>query len=240
MPPAQFGEQVLRRLQSMHAHGLLHLDCKPGNFLLPLRLERHAHCEDSELHQPLAPAAPLATAAPPAGAESVMKRSPVVFNIKRTLRSIVSSARFSHLELSAVDLGFARLTDPSGVAAAPPLATRSNRRRMVGAARFASVASHEGETLSRRDDLQSLAYMLAFLGRGELPWSDLAMERSIPKRERFERILSRKRRTSAAELFSGLPAPLQMFGERCGSLRQEEPPDYDALAALLRDAAAAL
>lgn len=36
--------------------------------------------------------------------------------------------------------------------------------------RYASVHAHLGRTASRRDDLESLAYMLVFLQRGRLPW----------------------------------------------------------------------
>lgn len=39
-----------------------------------------------------------------------------------------------------------------------------------GTPQFASVHAHLGRTSSRRDDLESLAYMLAFLIRGHLPW----------------------------------------------------------------------
>ena len=42
---------------------------------------------------------------------------------------------------------------------------------MVGSLFYASVNSHCQIELSRRDDLESLAYMLILLNTGTLPWT---------------------------------------------------------------------
>ena len=42
-----------------------------------------------------------------------------------------------------------------------------------GTARYASTHAHLGRTASCRDDLQSLAYTLIYLAKGELPWQHL-------------------------------------------------------------------
>ena len=42
--------------------------------------------------------------------------------------------------------------------------------QMVGSARYASIHAHQGYDLSRRDDIESLGYMLIYLIKGKLPW----------------------------------------------------------------------
>jgi serine/threonine protein kinase len=53
----------------------------------------------------------------------------------------------------------------------------NKKKGMVGTAEFLSIVAHDTGTHSRRDDLESLGYiMLWFLKGGKLPWS---LERPI-------------------------------------------------------------
>jgi serine/threonine protein kinase len=44
---------------------------------------------------------------------------------------------------------------------------------LTGTARYASINSHNGEELSRRDDIEAIGYLIVFLATGSLPWMDL-------------------------------------------------------------------
>lgn len=45
-------------------------------------------------------------------------------------------------------------------------------KSLVGTARYASLNSHKGLRLSRRDDIESAAYVLLLLAAGRLPWPE--------------------------------------------------------------------
>jgi len=49
----------------------------------------------------------------------------------------------------------------------------------VGTFRYAARAPHFGEEQSRKDDLESLGYVLVYLCKGRLPWQDLKIVSEI-------------------------------------------------------------
>nr|ANO53992.1 CKI_epsilon [Limulus polyphemus] len=105
-------------------------------------------------------------------------------------------------------------------------------KNLTGTARYASINTHMGIEQSRRDDLESLGYVLMYFNRGSLPWQGL---RAATKRQKYERISEKKMSTPVDELCRGFPCEFATYLNYCRSLRFEEKPDYSYLRQLLRN-----
>lgn len=107
----------------------------------------------------------------------------------------------------------------------------ASSHRIVGTARFASLANHLGEPLGRRDDLESLALSLAFLHQGRLPWSGLM---APSKQERFALMLDAKQNASLEDITGTLPTGFVEYMRAVRRLRYDEEPPYSLLRTLLQ------
>lgn len=96
-------------------------------------------------------------------------------------------------------------------------------KNLTGTPRYASIANHLGIEQSRRDDLESLGYVLIYFLLGKLPWQGL---RADNKKEKYRRILESKVSVTIPELCAGLPEEFQDYLVYCRGLRFDESPDY--------------
>ncbi|CAI8607983.1 unnamed protein product [Vicia faba] len=105
-------------------------------------------------------------------------------------------------------------------------------KNLTGTARYASMNTHLGIEQSRRDDLESLGYVLMYFLRGSLPWQGL---KAGTKKQKYERISEKKVSTSIESLCRGYPSEFASYFHYCRSLRFDDKPDYAYLKRLLRD-----
>lgn len=103
---------------------------------------------------------------------------------------------------------------------------------LIGTARYTSLNTHLGVEQTRRDDLESLAYVLMYFLRGGLPWQGIE---AATKQQKYDRIMQKKMLTSPDDLCYGFPAEFSVFLKYARALRFDDKPDYSYLRKLFRD-----
>lgn len=99
------------------------------------------------------------------------------------------------------------------------------KKRFIGTMAFASLNAHRGIELSRRDDLESLAYLLIYFLRGSLPWITPNQQDAYHTKMSF----------STSMLCDGIPKEFEMLLNCARCLDFEEDPDYNGYRAMFRD-----
>ncbi|EAY18076.1 CK1 family protein kinase [Trichomonas vaginalis G3] len=94
---------------------------------------------------------------------------------------------------------------------------------LIGTAHYVSVNTHLGESQSRRDDLESIAYVLIRFLRGSLPWQKIKIK---DPDERQEKISQMKLQTTPEQLCFGIPSEFRQIYEYIRRLRYDETPNY--------------
>jgi casein kinase I homolog HRR25 len=102
----------------------------------------------------------------------------------------------------------------------------------TGTAPYVSINNHKGVEQSRRDDLESLAYILVYFLHGSLPW--YGVEPAVNKQRR-NAILRRKQSSHLTHLCSACPPEFGMFLNYARTLAFDEKPDYGYLRKLFRE-----
>lgn len=108
-----------------------------------------------------------------------------------------------------------------------------DQKSLTGTARYASLNTHMGIEQSRRDDLESLGYVLTYFLKGSLPWQGL---KAATKEEKYAKILQKKRTTSIEQLTNELSPEFALYFNYVRSLQFDERPDYTYLRKIFRNA----
>ena len=126
-----------------------------------------------------------------------------------------------------IDFGLAKKYRSSSTLCHYPLVIKKG---LTGTPRYASINALKGYEQSRRDDLESLGYVMMYLLRGELPWQGIIAK---SKEERNKKILEKKIGISSSELCDGFPIEFEKYLDYVKNLEYTETPDYDILRDLL-------
>jgi serine/threonine protein kinase len=78
-------------------------------------------------------------------------------------------------------------------------------KQLTGTARYASIYTHLGKEQSRRDDLESLGYLLIYFLMGSLPWQGV---KGKTKSEKYKKIMELKMKTVPEEITTNLPGKI--------------------------------
>ena len=104
-------------------------------------------------------------------------------------------------------------------------------KELVGTARYASINTHLGVEQSRRDDIESIGYMMIYLMKGHLPWQ--GMINSNPKKK-YDSIKKLKMELKLTDLCHGLPKECIKFIQYARDMKFEDKPNYNYLRGLLK------
>jgi serine/threonine protein kinase len=102
----------------------------------------------------------------------------------------------------------------------------NERGKFCGTARFASISAHECCEQSRKDDLESLGYMLVYLFKGKLPWQAI---KNKDKKERYKLIGDEKKKYSEEDICAKMPKEFTVFLKYVRNMDFTEKPPYTAL-----------
>ena len=135
---------------------------------------------------------------------------------------VMGSAELNE-NLYLIDFGLAKKYRSSRTLKQYPL---TRKKRLTGTARYASIHALEGYEQSRRDDMESVGYILAYFLRGGLPWQGMKLK---SKENKYKNILEKKKEISSQELFKGFPNEFAEILEYTKNLDYLQEPEYEML-----------
>ena len=101
-----------------------------------------------------------------------------------------------------------------------------NIKKVLGSLRYLSINANKGFEQSRRDDLESLGYMLVYLSKNTLPWMNFE-KKGINKVKKYKLVCASKIKNKPEILCSGMPIEFSHFLAYVRNLEFEQEPNYN-------------
>ncbi|CAD8082907.1 unnamed protein product [Paramecium primaurelia] len=109
-----------------------------------------------------------------------------------------------------------------------------DKKSFIGTTRYASIAAHRGYELGRKDDVESMFYVMIYLLKGKLPWQNL---QNIGDRDRTDVVGEVKQKTEISELCKDVPSEFAEIFNYLKKLEFKSEPDYKYMLSLILKAA---
>ena len=106
--------------------------------------------------------------------------------------------------------------------------------KLFGTLKFLSYNATRGVEQTRRDDLESIGYILVFLSGSKLPWQEYDIH-SKKAKTNYQRILELKRIANPEVICNFLPQEFSDYIKYCRNLNFEQDPDYEYLRGLFKN-----
>ena len=101
-----------------------------------------------------------------------------------------------------------------------------NLGKFTGTSRYASIYAMAGNEQSRRDDIESIGYMIIFFMKKKLPWQGI---KGNSYKECYHKLYLMKKHMELEILCRGLPGEVLEYMKYAKSLKFEQEPDYKYL-----------
>lgn len=244
----------------MHTNSIVHRDIKPANFVMSVTPDTPCSCsngingDSTRTPSPVTPSSALPVELFENDVVKPVPTAPVP-------RPIARPHCPHHPLVHVIDFGLAKKFRDPVTQMHIPYYQHPTGLHGVGTSLFASLNTHLGIDASRRDDLESLAYMLIYFLRGSLPWRKLRAPDRLPQ-EILDEISNSDERREAEEgynpvtatwdlirdskldheatLTNGLPEEFAVLYTYSRNLEFDDLPDYEGLRNCFRGLAASL
>jgi serine/threonine protein kinase len=124
------------------------------------------------------------------------------FHLHRDIKpdNFVMGINENENKVFVIDFGLSKKYKSQSKGTHIPFKTNKN---MTGTARYCSINTHLGYEQSRRDDLESIGYVLLYFLKGNLPWQGLKLK---PEDNQYKKICEEKQAVLLSVLCAGLPS----------------------------------